>query len=151
VLDLAGAIRESCVSYFRQTARALGPERMARGLDQLGYPYGGSLEPVDGFWLEGRMRVTPEQQLRWIRRFYTEALRVNPEHLAWVRKASERAPLGAYLLHGKTGASREGHGWFIGQVTQNGAASWYVLLLQGKGASGLEAERRLRVLLKGPT
>lgn len=147
VLDLAGAIRESCVSYFRQTARVLGPERMAQGLEKLGYTYSGTLDPPDGFWLEGRMRVTPEQQLRWIRRFYTEPLGVKPEHLALVRKATERQGTEHYALQGKTGSSREGHGWFIGQVTRDGAAAWVVLFLRGKGASGLEAERRLRLLL----
>jgi len=149
MLDLAGAIRESCISYFRQTARMLGPERMAMGLARLGYAHSGTLEPLDGFWLEGAMRVTSEGQLRWIRRFYTEPLGVAPEHLAMVRKASERSSPEAYALQGKTGASREGHGWFIGQVTRNGAPAWFALLLRGKGASGLEAERRLRVLLGG--
>jgi len=80
-LDLASAIRESCLSYFRQTARAIGPTRMAAGLAKLGYAATGALEPFDGFWLLGGMRITAEQQLRWIRRFYTEALPVKAEHL----------------------------------------------------------------------
>jgi len=148
-LDLAGAIRESCVSYFRQTARAIGPQRMAAGLSKLGYPATGTLEPLDGFWLTGGMRITAEQQVRWIRRFYSEALPVKAEHLAAVRAASVRAGVGDWTIQGKTGASREGFGWFVCQGSREGTSRWVVVLLRGKGATGKEAESRLKALLSG--
>lgn len=146
-VDLAAAIRQSCVSYFRQTARAIGPARMAAGLARLGYPATGTLEPLDGFWLTGGMRITAEQQLQWIRRFYTEALPVRAEHLAAVRAATQRDPGPGFSLQGKTGASKEGFGWFVGQLTRQGRPAWVVVLLKGRGASGNDAERRLRNLL----
>lgn len=146
-VGLATAIRQSCVSYFRQTARAIGPARMAAGLARLSYPATGTLEPLDGFWLTGGMRITAEQQLHWIRRFYTETLPVRAEHLAAVRAATLRGPGSGFTLQGKTGASREGFGWFVGQVTRLGRPSWVVVLLKGRGATGTEAERRLRNLL----
>lgn len=152
-VDLAGAIRESCVSYFRQTARAIGAERMAAGLARLGYPATGTLEPLDGFWLTGGMRITAEQQLRWIRRFYTEALPVKAEHLAAVRAASLRAGAGDWIIQGKTGATGAGPswsvGWFVCQASREGTPRWVVVLLKGKGATGTEAERGLRRLLGG--
>ena len=148
-LDLAAAIRESCVSYFRQTARALEPLRMTQGLKALGYPVTGPLVPLDGFWLEGKLRLTPEQQLAWIRRFYTEPLGVAPVHLDLVRRATLRAPGPDFALEGKTGSGRDGLGWFVGQATRDGRRLWVVLLLRGRGASGPEAERRLRSLLAG--
>ncbi|WLT33067.1 penicillin-binding transpeptidase domain-containing protein [Geothrix sp. PMB-07] len=148
-LDLAEAIRVSCVSYFRQTARAIGPERMAAGLAKLGYPATGTLEPLDGFWLTGGMRITAEQQLRWIRRFYTEALPVKAEHLEAVRAASLRTGAGDWAIQGKTGATGQELGWFVCQASREGSARWMVILLKGKGATGTEAERRLRALLSG--
>lgn len=146
---LDGAIRESCLSYFRQTARAIGPARMAEWLAKLRYPAVGNPEPLDGFWLTGDFRITAEQQLAWIRRFYTEPLPVKAEHLEAVRAATRRAGTGGWLIQGKTGSSRDGFGWFTGQITRKGQVSWVVVLLRGKGASGLEAERRLRLLLEG--
>ncbi|WP_420798869.1 penicillin-binding transpeptidase domain-containing protein [Geothrix limicola] len=146
-IDLAGAIRESCLSYFRQTARALGPDRMAAGLARLGYPATGPLQPIDGFWITGEMKVTAEQQLRWIRRFYTEALPVKPEYLEAVRAASLKPSKGDYVLQGKTGSSGHGDGWFIGQVTQYGVPAWVVILLKGDHATGMEGERRLKEFL----
>jgi len=147
-LDLNRAIHESCLSYFRQTARAIGPTRMAAGLAKLGYPATGPLEPLDGFWLTGEMRITAEQQLRWIRRFYTEALPVAPEHLAAVRAASIKAGAGEWSIQGKTGSSRAGFGWFVGQMTRRGSSSWVTVLIKGDGATGMEGERRLKQLLQ---
>ncbi len=151
VIDLPGAIRESCVSYFRQTARALGPARMAQGLARLGYPATGTLEPIAGFWLTGGMRITAEQQLAWARRFYSAPLPVQAEALAAVRAATRLAPGDGFLLQGKTGSSRRGFGWFIGEVSQQGRPTWVVVLLKGSGATGREAERRLRLLLGKPS
>jgi len=148
-LELAGAIQASCLSYFRQLARAICPARMVAGLKKIGYPVTGPLEPLDGFWLTGDLRVTADQQLQWIRRFCTEPLPVEAGQLAAVRAATLRASSPRYTLHGKTGSSREGFGWFTGQITRQGRPAWVVVLLKGKGASGLEAERRLRLLLDG--
>jgi beta-lactamase class D len=121
---------------------------MAAGLAKLGYPATGPLEPLDGFWLTGEMRITAEQQLRWIRRFYTEALPVAPEHLAAVRAASIRARAGEWSIQGKTGSSRAGFGWFVGQMTRRGSSSWVTVLIKGDGATGMEGERRLKQLLQ---
>jgi len=85
--------------------------------------------------------------LAWTRRFFTRALPVRGAHLSVVRAASLRAPAEGCVLHGKTGGARAGLGWFAGQITRDGRASWVVVLLKGKGASGQEAERALRLLL----
>jgi beta-lactamase class D len=148
LIDLPGAIQRSCVSYFRQCARAIGPARMAQALARLGYPATGTLEPLDRFWLTGGMRITAEQQARWVRRFYTTELPVAAEALAAVRAASRLPPEPGCILHGKTGSSRQGFGWFMGQVTRAGSRAWVVVLLKGSGATGREAEQRLRLLLR---
>src|SRR5215471_3447658 len=49
--DLPKAIRESCVSYFRQVARRLGRAGEEAGLRKLGYPRTTVPDPVDSFWL----------------------------------------------------------------------------------------------------
>lgn len=148
-LKVAEAIRVSCVSFFRQTARRLGAAQMAQGLARLGYPGAGSLRPLDGFWLDGAFRIGPDQQLAWIRRFYTEPLGVAPAHLYLVRGASRLERAGGWEVAGKAGSSRQGLGWFAGQITRGGEVAWVVVLLRGAGATGREAERRLRGLLEG--
>jgi beta-lactamase class D len=147
--DLAQAIRESCVSYFRQTARAIGKPRMEAALARLGYPRAAFTWALDGFWLDGGgFTLSPEEQLAWIRRFYTEPLPAAPAHLDAVRRMSLRSARPAYTLHGKTGATQKGgYAWFLGQVTPSqGGAPWHaVVYIQGPGASGA---RRAQAILE---
>lgn len=154
-LGLDAAIRHSCISYFRQVARELGVARERQALVRMGYPATGSFRPADGFWLstEG-MRITAQQQLAWIRRFYTEDLGVKPQHLEAVRRASLRAETPAWTLWGKTGSSGPRgnlpHGWFVGRIRwKDGREAFVAVLVKGRGFGflGSEAETRLKALL----
>lgn len=154
-LGLEAAIRHSCISYFRQVARELGVARERQALARMGYPATGSFRPADGFWLstEG-MRITAQQQLAWIRRFYTEGLGVKPQHLEAVRRASLRAETPAWTLWGKTGSSGPRgalpHGWFVGRICwKDGREAFVAVLVKGQGFGflGSEAETRLKALL----
>ncbi|HJW32965.1 MAG TPA: penicillin-binding transpeptidase domain-containing protein [Holophagaceae bacterium] len=155
-IAMAEAIRVSCLSYFRQVARQLGPEAEAAGLARLGYPIHGDLQPLDGFWLRGTgLRLTARQQLTWIRRFYAEALPVAKAHLEAVRAASWRVDAANWSLFGKPGSSDPAaptvHGWFIGKVQwKDGHPSYVVVLLKGpsQGYMGLKAQERLERLLR---
>ncbi len=155
-LALAEAIRVSCLSYFRQVAREIGPVGEAAGMKALGYPLTGDLQPLDGFWLRGTgLRLTARQQLTWIRRFYAEALPVAKAHLEAVRAASRRVDAANWSLFGKPGSSDPAaptvHGWFIGKVQwKDGHPSYVVVLLKGpsQGYMGLKAQERLERLLR---
>ena len=155
-LGLESAIRQSCLSYFRQVARRLGVDREAAGMKALGYPGRGSLTPADAFWVDSpSFGITLREQLTWIHRFYTEDLGVKPAHLAAVRAATRRTEMPAWTLWGKTGSTGahggHPHGWFVGRVQwKDGRTSDVALLVtsppEGR-ALGLEAQARLEQLL----
>ncbi|MBI4912250.1 MAG: hypothetical protein HY823_05900 [Acidobacteria bacterium] len=156
-LGLEAAIGQSCVSFFRQLARELGPASELEGMRRLGYPFTGRPVPSDAFWLAGgELRITPQGQLDWIRRFYSEALPVDPAHLDRVRKATLRAEEPGFVLWGKTGStgpklSGTPYGWFVGKVAwRDGRTEFVVLLVQGRGNAllGPEAQQRLLDLLR---
>ncbi len=158
-LGLEMAIRESCLSYFRQVARRIGVEGERAGIKALGYPATGALDPADAFWMQSAtFGITPEAQLSWIHRFYHEVLGVKPEHLQAVRAATRRTETAAWTLWGKTGSSRLqhgwAHGWFVGQVQwQAGHTSDVVVLVKAKEERflGLEAQKALEHLLDDAT
>jgi beta-lactamase class D len=158
-LGLEKAIRESCVSYFRQVARRIGVEGERAGIKALGYPATGALKPADLFWLEGpTFGISPMEQLSWIHRFYTEDLGVKPAHLQAVRAATRRTETSAWTLYGKTGSSRllhgQAYGWFVGQVKwKSGRVSDVVVLVKATkgGFLGLMAQEALEHLLMQET
>lgn len=155
-LGLSEAIRVSCLSYFRQLARKLGPARERAGMRALRYPATGALEPADAFWVDSpSFGITLVEQLAWFRRFYTEDMGVKPAHLEAVRAATRRTETPAWTLWGKTGSTGSNgghpHGWFVGRVQwKDGHTSYVALLVKSTegGFLGLEAQARLEKLLR---
>ena len=145
--DLPKAIRESCVSYFRQVAARLGRAGEEPGLRKLQYPRTKVPETVGAFWLtDPEFAVSTREQLAFIRRFYTEALPVDAAYLDAVRKMTVRTTLPGLTIAGKTGSGRI-HGWFVAEIDRVGRKSWIVLLIRGEGASGMKGEEILHRLL----
>jgi beta-lactamase class D len=145
--DLPKAIRESCVSYFRQVAARLGRSGEEAGLKKLGYPRRKVPEAVGAFWLTDRgFAVSTLEQLAFFRRFYTEALPVDPAYLDAVRQMSVRTSLPRFTIAGKTGSGKK-HGWFVAEIDRGGRKWWLALLIRGEGASGMKGEEIIHRLL----
>ena len=75
-LDLAGALRVSCVPCFQDVARRIGSERMRRYLRDFGYGNQDVSAPIDQFWLTGNLRITPREQVALIHRMLAGELPV---------------------------------------------------------------------------
>lgn len=145
---LPRAIAESCVSYFRQTARALGKERMEKGLAAIGYPRTTFAAPLDLFWLDGDFTVSAEEQLAFFHRFYTERLGAKEESLNALRAMTLKVKGDGVTLSGKTGTALRDYGWFVGQVERQGEPpEWVAIVIRGEGASGQKAYGALEKLL----
>lgn len=119
-LTLKEAFAASCVPCYQEVARAVGPERMRTELDRLEYP--GMVfdsATVDNFWLGGKSRISPQQQIDFLRRIYQGELPIRPATQAAIRDIMVRERTNDYVLSGKTGWSVDGeknNGWFVGFV-----------------------------------
>jgi beta-lactamase class D OXA-209 len=133
-LTLRDAFRVSCVPCFQEVARKVGPGRMKSYLEKMGYP-GMDVHPenIDLFWLEGKSRITPRQQVEFIRRLYEEKLPLKRSVMQSVKSIMiiETAP--GYSISGKTGwATRNGnnYGWFVGWLETNGKVFFVATLVE---------------------
>jgi beta-lactamase class D len=82
---LASAMRYSVVWYFQAIAERLGMDREEYYLRRLRY---GNADPSSGlttFWLGGSLRISPLEQLTFLRRLYYEELPVGARTLRIVR------------------------------------------------------------------
>lgn len=72
---------------------------------QVGYGNGkiGNQADIDKFWLEGELRITPHQQIQFLRRFYNNDLPFSQRSLAIVKDilVVEKTP--DYTIRAKTG------------------------------------------------
>lgn len=121
-LSLGDAFRFSCVPCYQEIARKIGSERMNDYLQKLDY---GAMEVdssnMDRFWLGGGSRISPMQQIDFLKRLYTSKLPISERTTNILRKIMFIEETEKYSLYGKTGLSNAEHGyngWFVGYVEQ---------------------------------
>ena len=119
---LASAIDQSVVWYFQAVARAIGTERMGAWLAR--FDYGSrTVEPIDEFWLQGSLTISPREQVAWWHRFMVGDLPVSDAHRAQVAEMATRERWAGGRLVAKTGWAvqvQPNLGWFTGCVEQEG-------------------------------
>lgn len=122
-LTLKEAFAASCVPCYQEVARAVGPERMRAELKRLGYPdMVFDSATVANFWLGGNSRISPQEQIDFLRQIYHKKLPLKPATQVAIRDIMVRERTDDYILSGKTGWSVDGahnNGWFVGFVEWN--------------------------------
>ncbi|MFZ5889651.1 MAG: penicillin-binding transpeptidase domain-containing protein [Myxococcota bacterium] len=119
--DLRTAIRVSCVPCYQAIARQVGTERMQEWVNRLDYGNHDISGGIDHFWLRGGMRISPLQQVEFLRRFEAGKLPISPRTAEIVRDIMTLDVGPDHVLLGKTGLqvppnATELTAWFVGFV-----------------------------------
>jgi beta-lactamase class D len=133
---LRSALRNSVFWYFQELARRTGADRMQHYLDQFDYgnrDMGGGL---DQFWLHGELRISADEQVRFLLRMYESELGVSEESTRVVKDILVLESGDTYRLSGKTGtanltATRE-IAWLVGYVETPADTSFFALNVEGE-------------------
>jgi beta-lactamase class D len=137
------------VWYYQELARRIAPERMRAHLAQFQYGNQNIGGGIDQFWLRGDLRVSAEEQIDFLRRFYTGQLGVSQRSTEIVKKIMVLEETPEYRLSGKTGTAPIGGGteiaWLVGYVEGQGRVYYYALNLQGQGVAVWDRARRVAV------
>jgi beta-lactamase class D len=164
--DLASAMRDSVVWYFQRIAERLGRDRENTYLKAFEYGNQDASGPLTGFWLGSSLRISPDEQLAFLRRFFEGKLPVRADSAASVREVL-RQPEGRVVnamgehsfgepwppgttLFAKTGAAADGGRrvtWLVGRVERDGRGWLFVSCVVGSSeplAAVEQAARQLR-------
>ena len=76
-MTFADALHYSAIHLFQQIAPQIGPERMQEWVDQFGYGNQDISGEIDLFWVDGGLRITPRQQIKFLQKMLTGQLTVN--------------------------------------------------------------------------
>ncbi|WP_197064841.1 class D beta-lactamase [Leptolyngbya sp. KIOST-1] len=124
--NLRTAFSLSTVWFYQVLARRIGHDRMQQWVSAAGYGNQtiGSPAAIDSFWLEGDLRITPQQQIEFLQRLYHNDLPFSEAAIAMVKDIMivERTP--DYTLRAKTGwagygvADQTQIGWYVGYLEQ---------------------------------
>ncbi len=135
-LTLRDAFRVSCVPCYQELARKIGPERMKSFLTKMSYPgMDVRAENIDLFWLEGNSRITPRQQVEFLKRLFEEDLPLKKSVMQAMKEIMVNETTPEYTLSGKTGwAVRNGnnYGWFVGWIETKGKVYFIATLVEPK-------------------
>ncbi len=156
---LATAFAVSAVPVYQQIARRIGAKRMQAYLDRLGYGNRDMSGGLDRFWLGSSLKVSPREQVDFLRRLCRNELPFAPHNLHLVRQIMLRETSARGRLHGKTGMVVDLEtlkplpgtlAWFVGYVVsrRDGRTYLFAANIAGGKASGGEARRIVTDVLR---
>lgn len=134
--DLASAFQYSVVWYYQELARRVGEDRMKNWLDKTEYGNQDISGGIDLFWLTGGLRISPRQQIDFLRRIYRNELPFSERSLEILKKIMVLRESPDHVLRGKTGwGSQEEQeiGWFVGYVTTKDNVYYFANCVQMPG------------------
>jgi beta-lactamase class D len=127
-LNMREAIKSSAVWFYQVLARRVGHDRMQQWVDRVDYGNRkiGTKEYIDKFWLEGDLRITPNEQIKFLRRLYKNDLPFSAKSIATVKDILILEQTSDYIIRGKTGLvgfqtqkNIPQVGWFVGYLERN--------------------------------
>ncbi|HEX8027188.1 MAG TPA: penicillin-binding transpeptidase domain-containing protein [Vicinamibacterales bacterium] len=131
------AMKPSVLWFFQAMAPRIGMKRAQEWLEKFQYGNADTTGPITAYWINGHLRISPGEQLVFLKKFYDDALPISKSHADQLKTALEQAPgtvenaRGVHQLdaawrrgislNSKTGAttidSGEGVSWLVGQLT----------------------------------
>jgi len=126
------AFKRSVVWFYQELARRAGNERMSKYIEAAGYGNQDIGDKIDSFWLNGNLRISPEEQIKFLVRLYKEDLPFSPAVMQTVKDIMVIERQDNYTLRGKTGWGRDvdgmkNIGWYVGYLERDQNVYFYAL------------------------
>lgn len=122
--DLASGMAFSVAWMFQQIARRVGRARMREWLERLDYGNRDVSGGIDHFWLQGGLRISALEQVRFMHRLAEGRLAATQRAQRLVRGALRVEKIADRTLYAKTGTTsqviRDPVWWWVGWVERRG-------------------------------
>lgn len=136
--DLASAIENSVVWYYKELANDIGEENMQKYLKTMSYGNQDISGGLDQFWLGSSLKITPIQQIEFLIKFYNNEFNFSEETIDIVKTIIKQKDLD-FDIYGKSGSSGEGMSWFVGYVVKDDKPYFFTTYLEDE-KNGLQAK-----------
>jgi beta-lactamase class D len=135
-LNMYQAFRASAVPYYQEVARRIGKDTMQFWVDSIKYGTTKINGPVDSFWLDNSLKITPDEQLGLVKRLYFNQLPFFTPYQETVKRAMLFEDKPTHRLSYKTGLGRKEDGtlvaWVVGWIEENRHPYFFVLNMESK-------------------
>lgn len=127
------AFKTSSVPYYQEVARRIGRDTMKYWIDTLQYGNRNISGPIDSFWLNNTLKVSPDEQLGLVKKLYFDKLPFQKRTQQIVKDLMLQEDNTLYKLSYKTGWGFEENnaiGWLVGWIEENRHVYFFVLLVK---------------------
>ena len=128
---LKTAIKYSCVWVFEGFAAKIGIEKYQKYVDEFNYGNKNLTGPPTRFWLAGQFRISPNQQIEFLRKFYNYELPVSRRSVDLVKGCIVLEKNDSYMFCGKTGggmlSDTEYIMWLVGYLVKDNKPYFYAM------------------------
>jgi len=135
-MDMTQAFKLSNVAYYQEVARRIGHDTMQNFIDSVSYGNKNISGAVDSFWLNNKLKISPDEQLGLLKRLYFDQLPFRKSVQQEVRDVMVQEDNTAYKLSYKTGwgwdEANNAIGWLVGWVEENKHVYFFVTLVKSK-------------------
>ena len=134
-LNLAQAFKFSAVWFYQELARRIGEEKMKEYITLNHYGNGDISGGIDLFWLEGGLRISPDEQIDFLKKIYKNETSFSQRSVDILKKIMIYEQTDDYTLRAKTGWGirfENQIGWFVGYVEKGDEVYFFVTNLESK-------------------
>lgn len=133
--DMKLAFKNSTVWYYQEIAKRVGNERMKYWLNKASYGNEDTAGGIDGFWLWGNLRISPVQQIDFLKRLHDNKLPFSQRSMDIVKRIMIAKDTLGNVVRAKTGGGKqEGKyiGWYVGYVTTKDNVYYFSNFIQSE-------------------
>jgi beta-lactamase class D len=148
-LNMREAFKRSAVWFYQVLARRVGHERMQKFVTEAGYGNQkiGGKEDIDKFWLQGALRITPQQQIQFLNRLYKDDLPFSKRSLSIVKDIMVVEQTPDYTIRAKTGVTMLGVtpeiGWYVGYLEKGKNVYFFAVNMDIRSKKDLPIRKEL--------
>ena len=137
-MGMTEAFKVSCVPYYQEVARRIGKDTMQAWIDSLGYGNKNIEGPIDSFWLNNQLKISPDEQLGLMKRLFFDQLPFRKSVQQMLRDVMLQEDNTMYKLSYKTGwgDDEKGNaiGWVVGWIEENHHVYFFVTFVKASDA-----------------
>jgi beta-lactamase class D len=154
---LATALKYSVVPYYQELARRVGRAKYEELLPKINYGNNTVGNAVDRFWLDNSLKISANEQIEFLKKFYEYKLPFSKRSVDIVKKIMSEEKYPNAILKFKTGTGNKENkdwiGWLVGYVEKDNNVYFFVFNVEGKEFQEVstlrnEASRCILKLLK---
>ncbi|MGG5832114.1 BPU family class D beta-lactamase [Bacillus pumilus] len=139
---LGSGMRDSVVWYYQAMARDIGEERMNHWVKDIHYGNKDISGGIDQFWLSSTLRISPIEQVRFLKQLYEETLPFDLKNMRTVKRMMVQEEEKHATLYGKTG-SGSGIGWYVGFIKHENKTYIFATNIEGTGIEAKDITYRI--------